>query len=454
MISARLLAYQILLHIDQKVSQPDRLIRAMLERHSRMEDRDRALTTELVYGVLRWQGRLDWHIDQLSKIKPNKIDSAIRIALRLALYQILFLDRIPPHAAVNETVKLVKSTQPAHLAGFVNALLREAIRRADKWNWPQQETDPEEYLSVTTSHPAWFVRAFLKEMGFEETRSLCDANNTIAPMVLRVNTSKAAPSAILQWLKEEGIDAEPSAYLPDAIRIFGLRRDVAQIPIFAEGMVQVQDEASQLVAHLLAPELGERVLDLCSGFGGKSTHLGILMKNQGEILAVDNSAWKIEELKENVHRQGISIIEARSCDVLELSPSEVGSFDRVLLDAPCTGFGSLRRNPDIKWRRHPKDPVRFARLQKELLKHAAQFAKRGGVLVYATCTVFKEENDEVAEDFSASHPDFSIESAADFLPENCQSMVDGNYFRSWPHRHGVDGFFGARWRIMKPCAQG
>lgn len=446
MISARLLAYQILLHMDQKVSHPDRLIRAMLQRHSRMDDRDRALTTELVYGVLRWQGRLDWHIDQLSKTKPKKIDSAIRIALRLALYQIFFLDRIPPHAAVNETVKLVKSTQPAHLAGFANALLREAIRRDGRWNWPQREKNPEEYLSVTTSHPTWFVSAFLKDKGFEETRSICDANNTIAPMVLRINTLKTAPSLIHEWLRENEIDAVPSPYLPNTFRVSGLRKDVSHLSVFADGMVQVQDEASQLIAHLLAPKPEQRVLDLCSGFGGKSTHLGIMMENRGEILAVDKLAWKIEELKENADRQGVRIIKARSCDLLEFPPREVGSFDRVLLDAPCTGFGSLRRNPDIKWRRHLKDPVRFARLQKELLKHAALFVKSGGVLVYATCTVFKEENDEVAEDFSASHPDFTIESAADFLPENCQSMADGNYFRSWPHRHGVDGFFGTRWR--------
>ena len=445
MISARFLAYQILLHMDQKASHPDRLIRAMLERHSQMEERDRALTTELVYGVLRRQGRLDWHIDQLSKIKPQKIDRAVRIALRLALYQILFLDRIPPHAAVNETVKIVKSTQPAHLAGFVNALLREALRRGENWKWPSPEKDPAEYLTVLTSHPKWFVRMMIKEIGFEETRKLCEANNSIAPMVLRVNTLKTDSGSILEWLRANDIEAEPSPYLSDAVRLSSLRRDIGQLPIFADGSVQVQDEASQLVSWLLAPEPGERVLDLCSGFGGKSTHLGILMKNRGEIVAVDTSAWKIEELRGNAQRQGIGIIKAHSCDVLELSPQETGTFDRVLLDAPCSGFGSLRRNPDIKWRRHPKDPVRFARLQKQLLDHAARFVKPGGVLLYATCTLSKEENDEVAKDFSDNHPDFRPESAVDYLPENCRALTDGAYFKSWPHLHDVDGFFGAKW---------
>lgn len=446
MISSRLLAYQVLLHIDQQVSHPDRLIRVMLERHSRMDERDRALTTELVYGVLRWQGRLDWHIDQLSRIKPRKIDPAIRIALRLALYQILFLDRIPPHAAVNETVDLVKSNQPRHLAGFVNALLREAIRRDGNWDWPPSEADPAEYIAVTTSHPKWFVRAFLREMGFDETLRLCEADNVIAPMVLRVNTIKTGAFQVAQWLEANGIEANSSPYLPDAIRVRGLRQDVGRMPVFSEGLVQVQDEASQLVSALVAPCPGERILDLCSGFGGKSTHLGILMQNRGEILAIDKSAWKIEELRENAHRQGIDIIVASGQDALELSPDSTGGFDRVLLDAPCTGFGSLRRNPDIKWRRHLKDPIRFARLQVKLLNHAARFVRPGGVLVYATCTLFEQENDGVVEAFSPSHQDFTLESAADYLPPECASMSDGPYFRSWPHRHGVDGFFGARWR--------
>lgn len=446
MISARFLSYQILLHVDQKASHPDRLVRAMLERHSQLDERDRALTTELVYGVLRWQGRLDWHIDQLSKIKPKKIHPAVRIALRLALYQILFLDRIPPHAAVNETVKIVKSTQPPHLAGFVNALLRAALRRGEAWEWPSSEKNPEAYLAVMTSHPSWFIRLMSERIGFDETRSLCQANNTIAPMVLRVNTLKTDCETILNWLRENEVEAERSALLADAVRVAGLRKDVSQMPMFTQGLVQVQDEASQMVSRLLAVKPGERVLDLCSGFGGKSTHLGMLMENRGEILAVDKSAWKIEELRENALRQGIRIVEAESCDLLELSPRDTGRFDRVLLDAPCSGFGSLRRNPDIKWRRHPKDPLRFARLQKELLHHAAQFVKPGGVLLYATCTLFREENDEVAESFSQSHLEFGPEPAGEHLPSNWRTMTDGIYFKTWPHRHGVDGFFAARWR--------
>jgi len=446
MISARFLAYQVLLHLDQKPSQPDRLVRTMLDRHSAMDRRDRALTTELVYGVLRWQATLDWHIDQLSKIKPQKIHPAIRIALRLALYQILFLDRIPPHAAVNEAVKIVKATQPEHLARFVNGLLREALRRQGKWQLPSAEEQPADHLALATSHPRWFIDALLAELGFAEARDFCHSNNQVAPLVLRVNTLKARTAEVLDRLGQLEIEAKPSPFLPDSIRVVGLRQDLAQLAIYSEGLVQVQDEASQLVANLLKPGAGDRVLDLCAGFGGKSTQFGMLMQNAGLIVAVEQSAWKLEELRENAARQGVGIIETRASAVQELPFEELGEFDRVFLDAPCTGFGSLRRNPDIKWRRHRKDPIRFARQQKELLTHAARFVKRGGVLVYATCTIFKEENEEVAEHFSSIHPDFQLEPAADLLPPHCRALAAGPFFRSWPHRHGIDGFFAARWR--------
>ncbi|MGV8074944.1 MAG: 16S rRNA (cytosine(967)-C(5))-methyltransferase RsmB [Syntrophobacteraceae bacterium] len=448
MINARTLAYQILLHLDQKASYPDRLIRTMMERHSRLDERDRALLTELVYGVLRWQGRLDRHIDQLSKVKPQKIASPIRILLRTALYQILFLDRIPSHAAVNETVKIAKSTQPEHLVRFVNAILREALRRTGDWNRLSPEENPEEYLAVMTSHPRWLVSRYLKELGFDETERLCRANNDIAPMVLRVNSLLSEVLQVIGRLEEDGITAEPSPYLSDAVRVTGIRRDITQIPIYQNGWVQIQDEASQLISRLLSPQPGARVLDLCAGFGGKSTHMAAIMKNEGDILSVDMSAWKLEELKENAVRQGISIIRTEACNVLELDPDKSGKFDRVLLDAPCSGFGSLRRNPDIKWRRHPKDPYRFSRIQSDLLQHAAKFVSGGGILVYATCTMLSEENEEVAGKFEETHPQWSPESAADFLPDKCGSMTDGAYFKSWPHRHGIDGFFGARWRKL------
>jgi 16S rRNA (cytosine967-C5)-methyltransferase len=472
MVTSRTLAYQILLNIEQKASHPDRLIRTALERRSRLDERDRALLTELVYGVVRWRGRLDWHIDELSRTRPGKIAPAVRVLLRLALYQILFLDRVPDHAAVNDTVDIAKSSQPPYVVRFINAILREAARKGGGeppqancprpsalggltrescaggggWNWPDPLKDPAAHMAVMTSHPVWLVRRLIDEIGFEEAGLFCESNNLIAPAVFRVNTLKTSREDAIESLKAEGIDAAPSPWLQQALRAKAPRRDMTATAAFRQGWLQAQDEASQMVSFMLAPLPAERVLDLCSGLGVKSAHIAIMMKNEGEVLCVDKSAWKLEEARKNALRQGITIIRSLAEDVLMLRPQSIGLFDRVLLDAPCTGLGTMRRKPDIKWRRHIKDPYRLSRLQKELLSHAAQFLKPGGVVVYATCTVFREENESVAHHLSESHPELAMESAAENLPNACGEMVSGPYCRSWPHKHDVDGFFSARWR--------
>jgi 16S rRNA (cytosine967-C5)-methyltransferase len=446
MFNSRVLAYQILLHLEQKASHPDRLIRATLDRHSMLEDRDRALLTELVYGVMRWRARLDWHIDQLSRIRLDKIALPVRVLLRLALYQMLFLDRVPDHAAVNETVNIAKTSQPPHVIRFVNAILREASRRGGEWNWPEAEKDRAGYISIMTSHPLWFVRKCVEQIGFEETMLFCEANNHVAPAVFRVNTLKSDAGRVMNSLRESGIEASRSPWLETALRVVAPRQDMTRTEAFRAGLIQAQDEASQLVSHVLAPQPGERVLDLCAGFGVKGTHVAMFMKNEGEVLSVDKSAWKIEELRKNAERQGALIIRAMAEDILQLRPESTGTFDKILLDAPCTGFGAIRRNPDIKWRRHIKDPYRLSQLQKELLAHTVKFLKTGGVLVYATCTIFTDENEAVAEHLSKAHPWLTQENAADFLPDTCTGMVSGPYLRTWPHKHDMDGFFAARWR--------
>jgi 16S rRNA (cytosine967-C5)-methyltransferase len=446
MVTSRTLAYQILLHIEQKASHPDRLIRTALERRSRLDERDRALLTELVYGVVRWQGRLDWHIDELSTTRPGKIAPAVRVLLRLALYQILFLDRIPDHAAVNDTVDIAKSSQPPYVTRFINAILREAARKGGEWNWPDPMKDPAAHMAVMTSHPVWLVRRLIDEICFEEAGLFCETNNRIAPAVFRVNTLKASPEEAIESLKAGGIEAAPSPWLQHALRVKAPRRDMTGTAAFRQGWLQAQDEASQMVSFMLAPGPAERVLDLCSGLGVKSAHIAIMMKNEGEVLCVDKSAWKLEEARKNALRQGITIIRTLAEDVLMLRPQSIGLFDRVLLDAPCTGLGTIRRKPDIKWRRHIKDSYRLSRLQKELLFHAVQFLKPCGVLVYATCTVSRDENESVAHHLSESHPELAIESAAENLPNACREMVSGPYYHSWPHKHDVDGFFSARWR--------
>lgn len=454
MVSSRLLAYQILLHLDQKASHPDRLIRTTLERHLGLDERDRALLTELVYGVVRWQKRIDWHIDQLSKTRPDRIATSVRVLLRLALYQLLFLDRVPGHAAVNETVEIAKTSQPPHVIRFINAVLREAVRRKSgqasspaggAWNWPDPVEDPAGYMAVTTSHPDWLVRKLVEEIGIEEAGLFCESNNRVAPAVFRVNTLKASPEDAVESLNTQGIEAAPSPWLESALRVKTPRRDMTATAAFKQGWLQAQDEASQIVSFLLAPASGERVLDLCSGLGVKSAHIAIMMKNEGEVLSVDKSAWKLEEARKSARRQGITIIRTLAEDILLLQPESIGLFDRILLDAPCTGLGTIRRKPDIKWRRNIKDPYRLSRLQKELLSHASRFLKAGGVLVYATCSILRDENESVVQHIGESHPELALEPAVRYLPYACREMTSGPHHRSWPHKHDVDGFFSARW---------
>ncbi len=297
-----------------------------------------------------------------------------------------------------------------------------------------------------TSHPVWFVLKLFDQIGPEETKLFCESNNRIAPAVFRVNTLKASSNEVMESLRAEGVDATHSPWLDEALRVLAPRRDMTATAAYQQGWIQPQDEASQIVSRLLDPKPGERVLDLCSGFGIKASHIAILMKNEGEVLSVDKSAWKLEELQRNAQRQGLSIILTLAEDILKLQPQSIGLFDRVLVDAPCTGLGTIRRKPDIKWRSHIKDPYRLSRLQEELLSHASQFLKAGGALVYATCTVFTDENESVVQHLSESHPELAIEPAAENLPVACREMVSGPYFRSWPQKHDVDGFFSVRWR--------
>ncbi|MGQ9668922.1 MAG: 16S rRNA (cytosine(967)-C(5))-methyltransferase RsmB [Desulfosoma sp.] len=444
MDDVRSLAYRLLLQMEKRAACPDRLLRVALGRRSSLEPRDRALLTELVYGVLRWRQRLDWHLEVLTAGK--RLDADVRVLLRLGLYQILFLERVPAHAAVHATVEVAKVARGQRTAGLVNAVLRRALRMEERWPWPKPEENAVQWLSVLTSHPVWFAEYALKRWGFEEARAVLSANNDPAGTTCRVNPLKAHRDQVIQWFRERNITAEPSPFVPTAVRLGPLRMDVVQSEPFEQGWIQVQDEASQMVAMVVQPQPEGRVLDLCAGFGGKTTHLGILMRNRGEIVAVDRDAWKLEELHENARRQGLDCVRTVQADVMELNPKATGLFDCVLVDAPCTGFGVLRRNPDIKWRRGARSPYRASLTQKAFLRQAARFVRRGGILVYATCTVFELENQGVADDFTQAFSEWVRESAAEVLPESCRSAAMGPYVATWPHRHGTDGFFIARWR--------
>ena len=445
--SCRELAVEILLKVDERKAYADILLDHALKTAS-LSPQDQALLTQLIYGALRWRGRIDW---QLSRVLPRPLagmNGYLRNLLRLTLYQLFFLDRVPDYAAVNEGVELAKRRGGPKAAGLVNAVTRRLLREKDHLA-DLPEGDAARQLSVQWSHPEWLVKKWLGYFGGKETEALLRANNEESPLVLRANRLKVDREALLQKLTAAGIEAIRSSWAPQAI-VLKTGSPVVKLPGFAEGLFQVQGEASQLVAFLLDPKPGERVLDACAAPGGKTTHIAELMEDRGELVANDISARGLEKLKENVQRLGLTCVEAVAADVTQGLKGQLASpYDRILADVPCSGLGTLRSHPEAKWHREEKDIGRLSRLQRKILEQLPPYLKPGGILVYATCTLTREENEEVVEDFLRDHDDFALENGADFLPEPARSMARGNYFLALPHKHGTDGFFAARMRKQR-----
>jgi 16S rRNA (cytosine967-C5)-methyltransferase len=379
-----------------------------------------------------------------SKIPFEKIESEILHILRLGLYQILFLSRTPSSAAVNESVELAKRTRGKGGAGFVNAVLRSAVRQKDEIRYPEMSENPALHISVVQSHPLWLVRRWIEEMGAEETLRICKFNNQISPLTLRTNTLKIDRKDLIERFKEKGFKPAPTTYSEEGIVL----RDpppTSELPFIKEGLYIIQDEASQLVTSILDPKPGERILDACSAPGGKTTHMAQKMENRGEIAAFDVSKGKLDLVEESCQRLGIKIVKTIKGNAAErlLIPQGI-KYDRILADVPCSGFGTLRRNPDLKWRRGEKDIKRLSELQFSILSHLSVYLKKGGIFVYSTCTVFHEENEDVVEKFLEGRPEFKLDEMDKFLPEKLYPFIQGRYLKTFPPRDRMDGFFIAR----------
>jgi 16S rRNA (cytosine967-C5)-methyltransferase len=443
--TVRELAAQILRQVEAQKAYADLLLDQALKTQS-LSDLDRALLTELVYGTLRWRGKIDARLNPYLHRPLADVDPLIRNILRLAVYQLLFLDKIPDHAAVNEAVELAKSRSGAKAAGFTNAVLRNFIRRKKRSKIFNDEDNSVAALAVAYSHPEWLVEKWLTEFGRDAAKSLMQANNQKAPLVLRVNSLKISRAELLQRMMSASINAMATERSPQGIRLESSGA-VENLPGFAEGLFQVQSEASQLVGYLLSPLSGERILDACAAPGGKSTHIAELMKDKGELVAIDRSTRGVEKIIENAGRLGLKSLHVMRADVSEeLSGLKLASFDRILVDAPCSGLGTLRGHPEIKWHRNESDIQRLGRLQSKILHRVAAYLKPSGVLVYATCTLTREENDRVVDVFLAENKSFELEHAARYLPREAQNMVRGEFFFALPQRDDTDGFFAARMR--------
>jgi 16S rRNA (cytosine967-C5)-methyltransferase len=406
----------------------------------------------LVFGVVRWLALLDWHIDSQLISRKKRLSNIVRSHLRIGVFQILFLDRIPFSAAVNEAVKGVKSSNNAWASGLVNAVLRRVAERRESLG-PEmarrcEDTmglDAVERLSIEQSHPFWMVNRWVGRYGLEEARSLCRANNIKAPFTIRVNTLTVTRDEVLKVLAGHGIDAVPGRYGPEAIMIRGYSGSPLAIPGFKQGWFQVQDEAAQLVSCCLNPRSHEIILDACAGPGGKTTHIAQLIKDKGVVEATDRNDARLELLKENKERLGIKCISCIPFESFnERLPELEGRYHRILVDAPCSGLGVIRRHPDIKWNRTRASLPKLASQQRSLLNSLAPLIRSGGTMVYATCTLEPEETREVVEDFLSGHPGWGLIPAEKVLPVTTKSLVDKEGFLlTVPEFHGPDGFFGA-----------
>jgi 16S rRNA (cytosine967-C5)-methyltransferase len=449
---ARTKALEVLIRWEKRGSPMDPLFDAMVMEDPLLTDLDKAFVREVVYGVLRWQGKLDWIISAYSHIKPLRMERAVISILRMGVYQLLFMDRVPARAAVDESVKLAKGIKKQDAIPFINGILRGIAEERKEVSYPDLQTDPLNHIATLYSHPRWMVRRWVDQWGTEETIALCQAHNQIPPLTVRVNTLKGSLGEVMDQLHNEKIGATPTLFSPVGL-VINHPPPLTTWGLLQEGWLQVQDEAAQLVSMLLAPQPGERVLDLCAAPGGKTTHLAQLMEDQGEIKAVDVSQTKLGMLQENCQRLGITIVKAVVQDAAVSLPFPPGSFDCVLVDVPCTGLGTLRRNPDGKWRVKEADILRLQKLQQAILTRAATMVKREGVLVYSTCTMTPEENEGVIEVFLSERKEFHLEDASPLLSPRCEGVVDSKgYLRTLPSRHGTDGFFAARIRRSRPVA--
>lgn len=427
----------------------DDLLAASLRTHPHLSRLDQALLRELATGVLRWRARLDYVIGQTAGRPVSQLHPLVLDLLRLTAYQLLFLDRIPPSAAVNEAVKLAKARRlPSVLVGFVNAVGRTLAAAGKNTSLPDPETAPVAALAAGASLPDWLAARWLEALGRTKAWARAQASNQHPPLTVRVNTSLVSPATLTTIFAGEGVTTAACQYSSVGLHLLSLPQSPFDLPSYQRGLWLFQDEAAQLATLMLDPHPGQAVLEIGAGRGGKTTHLAQILRGQGYILAVDHSRSRLADLGRHLQRLALTGVNRILADASQALPFRAAHrFDRILLDVPCSGLGVLRRHPELRWHRQPEDFVRFAHWQAALLQQAAVHLRPGGILLYITCTTERAENEQVVQDFLASKPSFTLEAAGEALPPSARQFLEPTgYFRTLPERDGLDGFFAAALR--------
>jgi 16S rRNA (cytosine967-C5)-methyltransferase len=446
----RELALEVLQRVEAEGAYSGLVLNAALA-EAKLSRPDAGLATELVYGTIQRRNTIDAVLASRVKGWPRKIEPWVRQLLRLSYYQLRWLDRIPAHAAVDEAVRIAKKRGHSGVAGLVNGVLRALLRDGLAAAIPA-DLPPAERIALAYSHPVWLVERWIAAYGEKETIRICEAGNEAPHATVRVNRLRTSREAMLSEMAEAGLAVRPSRLCPDVI-VAERAGNLANTPWYRDGLISVQDESAALVSRVAAPRPGMTVLDCCAAPGGKTAHMAELMANRGRIIAADIHPHKRLLIEEQMTRLGIGIVETVTADAVELDrlyPEQ--SMDIVVLDAPCSGLGVIRRKPEIKWNRQPDQVTALAGLQQRLLQTASRLVKPGGVLVYSTCTIAREENEEMIGRFLADHPAFEpdLDWPAETLEPLREKRVIATPFAGCvqllPHHFGSDGFFIARMR--------
>jgi len=442
---ARTLAVKILTRVERTDSYLEKLIDYEIKTEN-LNDYDKSLLNEICHGVIRWMRRLDWFLNGFYRGQWEKCMPEIKNTLRVALYQILFLNKIPDYAAVNEATEFVKRISTQKHADVVNGLLRTIIRTKEELVLPTREIDEIKYLGILQSHPNWMVKRWIQRYGFDDAEKLCEANNKRPILTVRINTLRINKGDFLNKLSERNIVYRFCKHIDNFITL-RLMSKIYLDEDFQNGYFAIQDESAGLVAQLLNPEGTDLILDMCAAPGGKSTHIAQMLNNKGHIVAVDKYDAKIRVMRENTERLGVTNIEFVQDDADDFTSEIITTqrFDKILLDAPCSGLGVLSKKPDIRWKKEVEDIINLSKIQRRLLGNAAKYLKPNGVIVYSTCTIEPEENMEVVKDFLVNNPGFTIDNASKYV--NRELVNEDGCIETFPHRHGIDGSFAVR--LMK-----
>lgn len=444
-LKARQNALQMLYAIEVEQAYTDVVLRRELQ-ESQLDRRDRAFITECVYGTVRWQGRIDWLLSQACHRPLSSLTPWIRNALRLGVYQCLWMDRVPQRAAVHTTVELARHFGHRGVSGFVNGVLRTILRNYRTYTLPNEHEDPAAYLAILTSHPQWLVERWLQRYGQERTAALCQANNRVTGITLRTNTLRTTPEALAQRLRAEGLtQVIPSQVSAIGLCVQGTSR-LDSLLSYQQGLFQVQDEGAMLVAPFGHARPQQQWLDACAAPGGKTTYLAQLMEGQGHIVACDIQRGRLRLLQANIRRLGFTNVSVVTADASQGIPFN-RTFDGILVDAPCSGFGVLRRHPDIKWRKTAQDFQALQATQLALLHMLQQSLMPAGVLLYSVCSNEPEETHEVVKAFLAHHPSIRLESLdSEFPKQPLYPSPTAGTLDLTPEQWGTEGVFVARFR--------